>query len=57
MRPLLDRGQIWPLVLAGLRGRETSDAELGGSNGHSRSAEKSATMLVDIFGRLDLIHS
>jgi len=35
---------------------ETETADLGGSNGHGRSAKKAAAIMVGLFGLFDRIH-
>jgi hypothetical protein len=40
--------------LAGLCVRTTDHAELGGSNGHDRSAKKAAAIICDFFEHLSL---
>src|ERR1700733_4770893 len=55
-RSVRARSDRMQFCLARLRDRKTSHAELGSSNGRRRSAEKSATMIVDIFRRLNRIH-
>ena len=42
------------LILAGLRVRGSDHAELGGSNGQDRGAQKTAATMVDFFGHLFL---
>ena len=41
--------------LDGLRVCRTDHAELGGRKGHSRSAEQTAALMIDVFRRFDLI--
>jgi hypothetical protein len=53
-RGRLNRGRICRVYLAGLCVRRAAHDELGGSNGHDRSAQKAATLMVDFFGHSSL---
>jgi hypothetical protein len=49
---LASSGHVGLSYLAGLCASETDHAERGGSNGRGRGVQKSAAMMVDVFGHL-----